>query len=380
MGDFSTLFLVACFALLICLFVVSSIYEQRRREAWLAEKRAIAEGHRPLSPEGFFELRNSYKGHMQDFDFMGCYVIHNLTNGMYYVGQATHVPQRVNAHFTGKGNGDVYADYRYGNQFEIYMVDITTTNYRRLDDLERDLIVAALVILGPPIARYGLELVDSAIEYRDSMNTRLDAQQSGNAHYVATSHEAGTIDYKRSDLFISGEYFIAIKSDAHYGILSIACGAYDADAPDKTDKYHTVPDYFDERGGIGMSVVDGSRDGWTIRDDELRSVLEAHGLSYDTFCSNTAAFNLGEDELADLTSQVASVITYGDIASYPVDDDTSFTYTLDGHAYQDDADMDEWVVFAGGVVGASYPDSFALNGSNDNPQMFADAQPTSSVE
>ena len=88
----------------------------------------------------------------------------------------------------------------------------------------------------------------------------------------------------------------------------------------------------------------------------------------------------GEDELADLTSQVASVITYGDIASYPVDDDTSFTYTLDGHAYQDDADMDEWVVFAGGVVGASYPDSFALNGSNDNPQMFADAQPTSSVE
>lgn len=140
MGDFSTLFLVACFALLICLFVVSSIYEQRRREAWLAEKRAIAEGHRPLSPEGFFELRNSYKGHMQDFDFMGCYVIHNLTNDMYYVGQATHVPQRVNAHFTGKGNGDVYADYRYGNQFEIYMVDITTTNYRRLDDLERDLI------------------------------------------------------------------------------------------------------------------------------------------------------------------------------------------------------------------------------------------------
>lgn len=71
---------------------------------------------------------------------MGCYVIHNLTNNMYYVGQATHVPQRVNAHFTGKGNGDVYADYRYNNQFEIYLVDIATTNYRRLDDLERDLI------------------------------------------------------------------------------------------------------------------------------------------------------------------------------------------------------------------------------------------------
>lgn len=66
---------------------------------------------------------------------MGCYVLKNLTNGMVYVGQAKYVPQRVNAHFTGKGNGDVYADYRYGNPFEIRMVDVMATGYRRLDDL-----------------------------------------------------------------------------------------------------------------------------------------------------------------------------------------------------------------------------------------------------
>lgn len=127
-------------ALIFIGLLAAAVYGARRDSARNLERRAVAEGDAPLSPEAFFALRSSYKGHMQDFDFMGCYVIHNLTNGMYYVGQATHVPQRVNAHFTGKGNGDVYADYRYGNQFEIYMVDITTTNYRRLDDLERDLI------------------------------------------------------------------------------------------------------------------------------------------------------------------------------------------------------------------------------------------------
>lgn len=233
------------------------------------------------------------------------------------------------------------------------------------------LIVAALVILGPPIARYGLELVDSAIEYRDSMNTRLDAQQSGNAHYVATSHEAGTIDYKRTDLFISGEYFVHIRSDAHYGILSIACGARDADESNT-------------RGAVGMSIVDKTHEGtlgWRIRDDELRSVLEARGLSYDAFCSNDAAFNLSEEELADLTRQVVSAITYGDIVSYPLKGDTSFTYTLDGHPYEDDADMDEWVVFySHGSDMGSLGDSYSLDGSIDGTRMFVDAQPTSVVE
>ena len=88
-----------------------------------------------------------------------------------------------------------------------------------------------------------------------------------------------------------------------------------------------------------MAGVDAGSSQWTIRDNELRTVLEAHGLSYDTFCSNAATFNLSESELADLTAQVASVITYGDIASYPVTEDTDFIYTQNGHPYQSDENM-----------------------------------------
>lgn len=240
-------------------------------------------------------------------------------------------------------------------------------------------IIAALVFLGPKLLGVGTDLLGDAMNFTTAVHDAADAQRTGNAHYVATSHEAGTIDFKRSDVFVSGEYFIAIKSDAHYGVLSIACGAYDANAPDKTNEYNTTPDYFDARGGVGMAVVD---DACTIRDNELRTVLEAHGLSYDTFCSNAAAFNLSESELADLTAQIASAITYGDIANYPVTEDTRFTYTTNGHPYQADEDMDDWVVFAGSdaVIHISYPDNFTLDGSVDGSQMFADAQPTSVVE
>lgn len=240
-------------------------------------------------------------------------------------------------------------------------------------------IVVALALLGPKLLGFGTDLLGDAMNFTTAVHNAADAQRTGNAHYVATSHEAGTIDFKRSDVFVSGEYFIAIRSDAHYGILSITCGAYDASAPDKTNKYNTVPDYFDARGGVGMAVVD---DACTIRDNELRTVLEAHGLSYDTFCSNAAAFNLSESELADLTAQVASVITYGDIASYPVTEDTDFIYTQNGHPYQSDENMGEWAVFAGSdaVIHISYPDNFTLDGSVDGSQMFADAQPTSVVE
>lgn len=36
----------------------------------------------------------------------------------------------------------MYADYKYGDEFEIHLIDVMTTEYRRLDDLERDLIKA----------------------------------------------------------------------------------------------------------------------------------------------------------------------------------------------------------------------------------------------
>ena len=73
-------------------------------------------------------------------DIVGVYIIHNQTKGMYYVGQAKRVFFRVNQHFTGHGNGDVYADYKYGDDFAIKIVKLSNSGYADLDRLEKDLI------------------------------------------------------------------------------------------------------------------------------------------------------------------------------------------------------------------------------------------------
>ena len=92
--------------------------------------------YRSMSPTQFFNLRKTIQG-----DIVGVYVIHNKDRNMYYVGQATRLFFRVNQHFTGHGNGDVYGDYKRGkDRFSIKLIPLVNSGYYDLDKLERDLI------------------------------------------------------------------------------------------------------------------------------------------------------------------------------------------------------------------------------------------------
>lgn len=89
-----------------------------------------------ISPSDFFALRTGILG-----DIVGVYIIWNQTKNMFYVGQAKRLYFRVNQHFTGHGNGDVYADYKYGDQFRIQLITLRESGYDDLDKLERDMIL-----------------------------------------------------------------------------------------------------------------------------------------------------------------------------------------------------------------------------------------------
>lgn len=121
-------------------FVVPSAVRFWMRHKKKKKLKSIMSGVKTLTPKQFLSLRQSYRGQMWNLDFAGVYVIYNTDKKMYYVGQSIHVPSRVNAHFTGKGNGDVYADYKYGDRFELRMVKLKGSGYDKLDDLERELI------------------------------------------------------------------------------------------------------------------------------------------------------------------------------------------------------------------------------------------------
>ena len=106
----------------------------------------LASSQISMTPENFMRLRNASAGgrgnpHVSNrYNFAGVYILFNQTRQMFYVGQAQRVFDRVYQHFTGKGNGDVYADYKYGQQFLIQMIALKNPDFSSLNELERYMI------------------------------------------------------------------------------------------------------------------------------------------------------------------------------------------------------------------------------------------------
>ena len=99
-----------------------------------------------IDAEEFLQLRQegppfkSQGYYSSDHEFVGVYILHNITKDMYYVGQAKKVLTRVSKHLTGHGNGDVYADFKYGDKFLVNVIPLVNSGYASIDDLERDTI------------------------------------------------------------------------------------------------------------------------------------------------------------------------------------------------------------------------------------------------
>ena len=107
----------------------------------------LADNVLEITPQEFFKIRNASNGgrgnkHIStQHDFEGVYILYNHTKNMYYVGQGKKVFQRVNNHFTGHGNGDVYADFKYGNEFTIKMIALENSGFSTLNELKRNTII-----------------------------------------------------------------------------------------------------------------------------------------------------------------------------------------------------------------------------------------------
>jgi|GEM_PF-2069665 len=93
-----------------------------------------------LTAEEFLEMRNE-KGRgnkltSAEYNIPGIYILGNRTKHMYYVGQATKLLTRVNSHLTGKGNGDVYADYVHGDRFTVRLIGVRSGKQSKLNRVE----------------------------------------------------------------------------------------------------------------------------------------------------------------------------------------------------------------------------------------------------
>lgn len=139
--------IVLIYALLLFLTVLTVLYTIVRTINIKKKIKGLSDSVLEITPEEFFKIRNSSNGgrgrkHIStEYDFSGVYIIYNHTKDMYYVGQGKKVFQRVNNHFTGHGNGDVYADYKYGDGFTIKMIALEKSGFKTLNELERNTIM-----------------------------------------------------------------------------------------------------------------------------------------------------------------------------------------------------------------------------------------------
>lgn len=135
-------------ALYVLFFALWLIHVCRKRSKAKAKVKHLKQGTVEMTPEEFFRLRKDCQGkngkayYALTHNFAGVYVLFNQTKNMYYVGQGQQVLNRVNSHFTGKGNGDVYADYKYGDLFTITLFALEGSGFSSLNELEREAISA----------------------------------------------------------------------------------------------------------------------------------------------------------------------------------------------------------------------------------------------
>lgn len=135
------LFLISTALIILCFFLKNFSKWKIKRQIKGLSNNAIE-----MSPEQFMRMRNKSMGgkgcpsYANTMNYAGIYILYNHSKNMYYIGQAKKILDRINQHFTGHGNGDVYADWKYGDKFTIRTIALKGSGFKTLNELERNTI------------------------------------------------------------------------------------------------------------------------------------------------------------------------------------------------------------------------------------------------
>ncbi len=138
--------IIAIIAICVVASVVGVIVALSHRKRINTSIRNLADVNGEITPQEFFEIKNTRTKSQgrpsiaNQYDCEGVYVLFNKSKNMYFVGQGVRVLTRINNHFTGRGNGDVYADYKYGDNFTIKIIPLERSGFNTLNELERNTI------------------------------------------------------------------------------------------------------------------------------------------------------------------------------------------------------------------------------------------------
>ena len=87
-----------------------------------------------------FAITNfDFNGNINEIDFEGVYILRNTTLNKCFVGKASKVFKKIERHFTGYGNEEMYSEWRKGNKFFVNIIRFENSGYDNINYLERDI-------------------------------------------------------------------------------------------------------------------------------------------------------------------------------------------------------------------------------------------------
>lgn len=112
------------------------ITASKQQEKLLGIRQSLLEDDPQIlaSAEEFIAQR---KALTQQGEITGIFIVHNASKDLYYVGQSAKAIDRAAIQFLGRGNCDVYADYKYGDSFNVRIVPLSESGYESLNELKR---------------------------------------------------------------------------------------------------------------------------------------------------------------------------------------------------------------------------------------------------
>lgn len=78
---------------------------------------------------------------MKRIDFEGAYILYNQTKNIYYSGHSKKVLRKIDRHFRGYENIDLYVDYTEGDEFFVKIKPLDPNDSLSVIDLEKELII-----------------------------------------------------------------------------------------------------------------------------------------------------------------------------------------------------------------------------------------------
>lgn len=137
--SFFPLIFLGLFLFIDGLLLVSTASRQQKELLNLRQSLLEDDSQITASAEEFMSQR---KALAQQGEVTGIFIVHNATKNLYYVGQSAKAIDRAALQFLGRGNCDVYADFKYGDAFNARIVPLSTSCYENLNELKRTAIKA----------------------------------------------------------------------------------------------------------------------------------------------------------------------------------------------------------------------------------------------